>query len=481
MSTIVTRSGKGSPLTHVEVDANFTNLNSDKYQSGDAATFTTLTATGQTSLGGSAGSEGLRVTTTASGVNWVQIAGSASSGFSNIIGAAGTSTDIQMLYHTKGTYGHVFRTNGSAGPTQFFIAHTASAVNNVQVTGAATGGTPIILAQGSDTNIGLIYNAKGTSAHSFNGNGGTHFQVTSVASGANFLRATGATATAAPVLSSQGSDTNIDINLTTKGTGAVRFNTGGGEQVRVADTASAVNYWVISGNSAGNSGTLGMAGTSTNVGTYFYTKGSAAHQFLTNSNAEQFRIAHTASAVNYLQATGAAAGGSPYFITAGSDTNINFTVASKGSGTFAVTTNGGAQLQFNVSHTANAVNYVQVTGGATGVQPIISAQGSDANIAMTIRSKGTFACEFQSSSGTNLFQALPVASSVNFLRASPAVAGSGPELSAQGSDTNIDLALTPKGTGLVRFGTYTAGAPTATGYISIKAADGTTYKILVGT
>lgn len=30
MSTIVTRAGKGSPLTHAEVDANFTNLNTDK-------------------------------------------------------------------------------------------------------------------------------------------------------------------------------------------------------------------------------------------------------------------------------------------------------------------------------------------------------------------------------------------------------------------------------------------------------------------
>lgn len=34
MSTIVTRSGKGSPLTFVEADANFTNLNTDKYQAG---------------------------------------------------------------------------------------------------------------------------------------------------------------------------------------------------------------------------------------------------------------------------------------------------------------------------------------------------------------------------------------------------------------------------------------------------------------
>jgi len=32
MSTIVTRSGKGSPLTNAEVDANFTNLNTDKLQ-----------------------------------------------------------------------------------------------------------------------------------------------------------------------------------------------------------------------------------------------------------------------------------------------------------------------------------------------------------------------------------------------------------------------------------------------------------------
>ena len=30
MSTIVTRAGKGSVLTHAELDANFTNLNTDK-------------------------------------------------------------------------------------------------------------------------------------------------------------------------------------------------------------------------------------------------------------------------------------------------------------------------------------------------------------------------------------------------------------------------------------------------------------------
>lgn len=36
MSTIVTRAGKGAPLTHTEVDANFTNLNTDKLEVGAA-------------------------------------------------------------------------------------------------------------------------------------------------------------------------------------------------------------------------------------------------------------------------------------------------------------------------------------------------------------------------------------------------------------------------------------------------------------
>jgi hypothetical protein len=46
MSTIVTRAGKGSPLTHNEVDANFTNLNTDKagYITGQGGTVTQATS-----------------------------------------------------------------------------------------------------------------------------------------------------------------------------------------------------------------------------------------------------------------------------------------------------------------------------------------------------------------------------------------------------------------------------------------------------
>jgi hypothetical protein len=44
MATIVTRAAKGTPLTHVEVDANFTNLNTDKVEA--AAVVAKTSATG---------------------------------------------------------------------------------------------------------------------------------------------------------------------------------------------------------------------------------------------------------------------------------------------------------------------------------------------------------------------------------------------------------------------------------------------------
>lgn len=45
MSTITLRNTKGSALTHTEVDNNFSNLNNDKYESGDSPSFAAVTAT----------------------------------------------------------------------------------------------------------------------------------------------------------------------------------------------------------------------------------------------------------------------------------------------------------------------------------------------------------------------------------------------------------------------------------------------------
>lgn len=51
MSTIVTRAGKGTPLTNVELDANFTNLNSDKAEKSANLSDLTNAVTARTNLG----------------------------------------------------------------------------------------------------------------------------------------------------------------------------------------------------------------------------------------------------------------------------------------------------------------------------------------------------------------------------------------------------------------------------------------------
>ena len=51
MSTLVTRAGKGSPLTHNEVDANFNNLNSDKAEKSSNLSDLTSASTARTNLG----------------------------------------------------------------------------------------------------------------------------------------------------------------------------------------------------------------------------------------------------------------------------------------------------------------------------------------------------------------------------------------------------------------------------------------------
>ena len=62
MSTIVTRSGKGSPLTNTEVDANFTNLNTDKAELSGANFTGSIDVTGSVTADGLTVSNGTNTT-----------------------------------------------------------------------------------------------------------------------------------------------------------------------------------------------------------------------------------------------------------------------------------------------------------------------------------------------------------------------------------------------------------------------------------
>jgi len=115
MSTITTRSGKGSPLTNSEVDANFTNLNSDKYESGDDIVAGDLTSTGDITAGISAGvsaagtvqgdatalSKTYNVVSTATANQGVKLP-TAAAGLVNFV-INSTSVNIKLYPNTSGT------------------------------------------------------------------------------------------------------------------------------------------------------------------------------------------------------------------------------------------------------------------------------------------------------------------------------------------------------------------------------------------
>src|SRR6185312_9549745 len=73
-----------------------------------------------------------------------------------------------------------------------------------------------------------------------------------------------------------------------------------------------------------------------------------------------------------------------------------------------------------------------------------------------------------------------VSSGTNWLAFNNSISGSPVTISATGTDANVDLQLVTRGSGNVRFGTYTAGTVTQAGYITIKDIGGTVRRLLVG-
>ena len=160
------------------------------------------------------------------------------------------------------------------------------------------------------------------------------------------------------------------------------------------------------------------------------------------------RIRDVSGSDSYLQVQPAS--GLVNFLAQG-NVNASFNINSNGTGSVRFTTNGttGAE-QMRVSHTASAVNYVQVTGAATTATPVISAQGSDTNISLAFQAKGSNGLFFRGGAGANIFGINGTSgTNRNYLTIDSVASGSSPYVSVAGSDTNIDLTLTPKGTGRV--------------------------------
>lgn len=187
------------------------------------------------------------------------------------------------------------------------------------------------------------------------------------------------------------SATNTGMYL--NGTG-IGFATAGGLQFNVANTASAVNYYTTTGAVTLGAVISYASGSDTNIPAAISSKGTGGVALYTGQGARlQFNVADTASAVNYTAITGAALSGWPRMYTAGTDTDIPFGISSKGAGGVGLYTGSLASLQFYAANTTSAVNYLQATGAATTAHPSLAAAGSDTNINLKLSAKGTGALQ----------------------------------------------------------------------------------------
>jgi hypothetical protein len=419
--------------------------------------------------------------------------------------------------------------------------------NYGQITGGATGKAVQFQTLGSDGNVSLAIQPKGTGAIDLAAgssgvnisNGGTVTAITGTATGSGYTtiptitisppttaggtQATGTVAMQALVTTLQSGGSGYAIGDTITFTGGtfsaaivITVATLSGSAVATWTVTTAGTYTVLPTNpistttsGAGTGATFNVtswgvrttAYTITGAGsgyveqpTITFSSGSATAyatvggtsiirslgqnlDFYTpnNTSTPSFRVLDNQSA------------GTGQFISVRSSSTIPLllssaalNISSTSTNNVSIFTNANSQEQMRVSHTASAVNYVQVTGGATGGGPTISAQGSDGNAGLAIRGKGSgFVTIGQDT--TTQFGVSRTVSAVNYILATGGVAGSAPSFTSTGTDADIDLTFTPKGAGAVRFGTYTASAllPVA-GYITIKDSGGTTRRLLVG-
>lgn len=118
----------------------------------------------------------------------------------------------------------------------------------------------------------------------------------------------------------------------------------------------------------------------------------------------------------------------------------------------------------------NAVNKTSITSGATGVGPRITVGGTtaDTNMGIVMLGKGTGnACLGGATCAAAALQAVTTASAVDFVRITGAATASPATVTVlgTGTDSDVNVAVTPKGAGVVKVGGAIAacsGTTTAT-------------------
>lgn len=333
---------------------------------GDIYTFSTVNAR----LG--VGTDGWALvadSTQTTGLKWASVGGTGNMNTSTydpagiaqqLVGTTATQT-LTGKTITSGKYDKISDTNGN---NSILITATASAVNGINIINRSTGGFPIITpgGSGSDTNQSLVISGHGTGGVNIATTDGTGFIGTfSPALGTTNGFAMGSNTTgAAPFIGVQGSDTNINLNLKTVGTGIVQAN--GVAIVDISSSQTLTNKDLTSGTNTFptfNQNTTGSAATLTTARTIGIATGDVTSAGSTFNGSANNTNAYTLATVN---------------------ANVGSFGSATQAGTFTVNAKGLTTAASNVTITP-AVG--SITGLGTGVATFL-ATPSSANLASAI-------------------------------------------------------------------------------------------------
>lgn len=334
MSTIVTRAGKGSALTHNEVDANFTNLNNDKLQSGNTAAALTITNL-----------SGTTVTYTNANISSATISGGTITGITDLAiadGGTGASTAqaaINALV-TSVTSGSYLRGNGT-NVVMSAIQVADIPTLNQNTTGTASNVTGTVAIANGGTGQTTANNAFNALAPSQTGNSGKYLTTngtnTSWATIASAGTVTSVAATVPAFLSVSGSP------ITTSGTLAISYS---GTALPVANGGTGITSF--------------GSGVATWLGTPSSANLAAAVTDETGSGALVFGTSPTLTTPNIDSAQIATVSGSAplYMCRAWVNFNGTGTVAIRASGNVSsITDNGTGDYTVNFTTAMTDANY----------------------------------------------------------------------------------------------------------------------------
>ena len=289
MTTIVTRAGKGSPLTHTEVDTNFTNLNTNKLETA-AIPLGTLAAPSISFLSDantgiySPGADTVAFVTAGSNRVHITSAGLVGIGTSSPSNTAGFSQQLQLT----GNLPCISIDNTGTGANKYSLGVNASAAFGIWDNTASAYRMYI-------NSSGLVGIGTTSPTTVLNIVGTTTFNNTEISGGYNTLQIIPATAI--------GSSVNRIATVNTTG---LSFETAGSERARI-DTSGRL----LVGTSTSVAGTIGFSGNWPAIGQFNST----------STNNISLGLFHWSTYAVDLGGAGGGLGNGPDIILARSNTN----------------------------------------------------------------------------------------------------------------------------------------------------------------